>query len=107
MVSKITFIRLPDNSFYCAKFDTLNARPGEDFGCRVKHYIYKDEETGAYWHERVWLSRQKVRPKRTFETIVSKRKFWGKVRLIKHREACMPETWDAVAQIVKVMEGGK
>lgn len=103
MIDKITIVRLPDGKFAYARFETRNEQVGADFGCRVKHYIYKDEETRAYWHERVYLSRI-AKPKKTYTVSIEKRKFWGKVRLVKYRSACLPETWAAVAQCVTFME---
>ena len=104
MIEKIKIARLPDGTLAYARFDTLNKTEGKDFGCRVKHYIYKDEETGAYWHERVYLTHYALRPRKTFKMIVSKRKFWGKVRLVRYRDVSLPETWIAIAQCVEILE---
>lgn len=106
MIDRIKIARLPDGRLAYATFDTRAQDEGKDYGCRVKHYIYRDEEHGAYWHERVYLSHIAEPGWSHFDRIlVSERKFWGKVRLVRYRDASLPETWKAVAECIKVMEG--
>ena len=108
MIGKIKIARLPDGKLAYATFDTRNQAEGKDHGCRVKHYIYKDTESGGYWHERVYLSHVAEAEWTYYDRIlVSKRKFWGKVRLVRLRDACLPETWLAIAQCINILEDKK
>lgn len=74
-------------------------------GTKVKHFIYKDEETNAYWHERYYLDcNPEMKPTHTFTLDVSDRVFFGKARLVRYRDACLPETWNLVAGAVNKLE---
>ena len=88
-----------------ATFDTYNQGGGADNGRRVKHYIYKDDKTNAYWHERRYLSSEAEPEWSDGRYIfVSERLFFGKVRLVCHRDACLTETWMAIGQAVSQLE---
>ena len=86
-----------------AYFDTHIVSNGPDNGARVKHLVYKDDELDAYWHEITYLSRTE-RPKVTHDIFISKRKFWGKVRLVRHRELMCSATWMTIGRSVKELE---
>lgn len=100
MIDKITFIEYLDTTI--AIFSTINQTEGPDKGTRVKHRVHKDE-CGWYWVEKTWLSKC-LEPEYTSFTYVSERKFFGKVRLAATRYACLPETWMAIADVVKQIE---
>ena len=104
MIRQIKILCLPDGTPFRAQFDTINQADGPDNGRRVKHLIYRDEESpNVYWHERIQLS-SCVRPHANYFMFVSKRKFFKKVRLVMHRDGCLAETWQAVAQCITLME---
>ena len=91
-----------------ASFDTYIQDDGADKGRRAKHYVYKDEKANCYWHERRYLS-SIAKPEWSYGeyVLVSERVFFGKLRLVIHRDACMPETWLAIAQSIQHIEGLK
>ncbi len=104
MIKKIKILQYPNMT--CARFETRVQNPGKDKGNRVIHYIYEDKDLpGAFWHEMHYLTRETdMAPVRTHEHYVSERVYWGKVRMVKHREWCMAETWGAIAlSIEKIM----
>ena len=104
MIKQIKIFQYPDGTISRATFDTINQMEGPDFGCRVKHNIYRDSEhSNVFWHERVYLSRSAEYMDATFTEYVSERKFFGKVRLVQYRDACTVETWLAVAQCVSIL----
>ena len=88
-----------------ATFDTYCQDDNADKGRRVKHYIYKDKDSNAYWHEVRYLSAI-AKPEWSYGNYiyVSERLFFGKVRLVRYRDACLPETWMAIGQAVSQME---
>lgn len=100
MIKEIKILRF-DNCDV-AMFDTVS-QGGIDPGVRVKHRVFKDEETGAYWHEGTYLT-QVLEPCSTYSEYVSERQFWGKVRLVAFRDRFMPDTWRAIAQSVNHLE---
>lgn len=73
-------------------------------GQRVKHYVYQNNETRGFWHERRYLVSSDVKPIHNNILDISDRVFWGKVRLLKHRDCCLPETWAAIATSIKHIE---
>lgn len=92
-------------NFIVATFNTKNEVEGPDNGQRVKHYVYKDPDTRAFWHEKHFLTRIDVEPVHESTMDVSDRRFWGKVRLVRMREIMLPETWQTIAFCVKeIME---
>ena len=99
MIKQIKICRYPNVT--CASFDTYAQSDNADKGRRVKHYIYKDEKGNAYWHERRYLS-SIAKPEWSDGRYiyVSERLFFGKVRLVCHRDACLPETWMAIGRAV-------
>ena len=86
-----------------AMFDTRNESDGPDNGCRVKHYIFRDENPNAFWHISVWLTRW-MEPMDTPHLYVSDRLFWGKVRLVVKTEIHLADTWKATSDIVNRIE---
>ena len=104
MKQKIKIWCLPDGTAFRATFDTINQAEGPDHGRRVKHRIYQDrEDPRLWWHERIWLSNCRYVGANYF-TFVSKRKFFKKVRLVMHRDGCLAETWQMVADCISVIE---
>ena len=105
IIQKIKIANNPDGTFCYATFDTYCEAKGKDYGVRVKHYIYRDKESRAYWHERRYLTRYKsIRPKSRYNLYISERVFFGKVRYVKYRDCCLPETWDTIAQTIRYAE---
>ena len=102
MIERIKIMQYLDGVVACFE-NQMKGNGHPDEGTRVKHYVYKDTDIDMYWHEVVYLSRTE-KPKRTEFEYVTKRKFWGKVRLVKRRYACLPETWLAIAQSVAQIE---
>ena len=104
MTQKVKIFCLPDGTPVGATFSTTNQAEGPDYGRRVKHNIYRDrEDPRLWWHERVWLSRRRY-TKPTCLMFVSKRKFFGKVRLVMYRDGCLADTWRTIADSITVME---
>ena len=103
MIKQIKIHQYPNITF--ATFDTYNQADNADNGRRVKHYIYKDDKTNAYWHEVRYLSAI-AKPEWSYGNYiyVSERLFFGKVRLVRYRNACLPETWMAIGQAVSHLE---
>ena len=103
MIKQIKICKYPNITI--ATFDTYAQDDNADKGRRVKHYIYKDKDSNAYWHERRYLSAI-AKPKWSYGgyVSVSERLFFGKVRLVCHRDACLPETWMAIGQSVSQLE---
>lgn len=104
MIDKVTIHRCP-NVVY-ATFDTKNVGGGKDNGRRVKHIIYPDDKGLGYWHERRFLSEEAltIDPIQDVDLIVSERVFFGKARLVRKRDLCIPDTWIAIGEIVKLLE---
>ena len=105
MVDKVTIHRCP-NMVY-ASFDTEIVDECKDKGRRVHHLIYPDDEGLGYWHERRYLSEEalQIEPIQGFDLVVSERVFFGKARLILKRDLCIPGTWMAIGETVKLLEG--
>lgn len=103
MIKQIKIHQYPNINI--ATFDTYNQADNADKGRRVKHYIYKDDKTNAYWHERRYLSSiDKPELSDGMYILVSERLFFGKVRLVCYRDACLPETWMAIGRAVSHLE---
>lgn len=102
MIENMRILRY-GNGIIVARFETYS-EDEQHKGLRVKHYIYQDNDTRAYWHERRYLVSSDVKPIHTYYCDISERVFWGKVRLLKHRDACLPETWAAVATAIEHIE---
>lgn len=102
MIDKIRIICYK-NGERIAHFNTYAENNGHE-GQKVKHYVYQDKDTRGFWHERHYLVSSEVDPVHTYECDISDRVFWGKVRLIRHRDACLPETWGAIAMAVEEIE---
>lgn len=100
-VKNMTIIRYANAAI--ARFETI-AEDEPNKGRRVKHYVYQDNETRAFWHERRYLVSKDVKPIHNYDIDISDRVFWGKVRLLKHRDACLPETWAAIAIAIENIE---
>ena len=105
MIEKVKIWRCP-NVVY-ASFDTKIVSEGKDKGRRVRHLIYPDDKGLGYWHERRYLSEEAltVEPTQDFDLIISERVFFGKARLVLKRDLCIPETWIAIGETVRRLEG--
>ena len=86
-----------------ARFETI-AEDKHNEGKRVKHYVYQDDNTRAFWHERRYLVSADTKPIHNYNIDISDRVYFGKVRLLKHRDGCLPETWAAVAMAIEHIE---
>lgn len=99
-IRKIFLRPYKDGKIAYGVFYNKNQQPGPDFGRKVKHVIYQDDEQpNVWWHERIFLAHTKYHAP-TYCLWISKRKFFGKVRLVKERDGCLLETWQAVAATI-------
>ena len=98
MIKKLRIVQYINGAV--AQFET-RSEDEQFMDKKVKHYVYQDGETRGFWHERRYLISSNIEPIHDHNLDISDRVFWGKVRLLKYRDCCFPETWDAIATSIK------
>ena len=92
MTQKVKIFCLPDGTPVKATFSTTNQAEGPDYGRRVKHNIYRDnEDPRVWWHERIWLSRRRYTKPTCFMFVM-------------YLDGCLADTWRTIADSITVME---
>ena len=106
MIKKIKLINYA-NKRLIARFETRLAGGDKDNGRRVKHVVFESPRThGCYFHYYFFLT-EELQPCDTHNIAVSKRLFFGKVRLCVRRDIFQKDTWHAISESIKALENNK